>query len=139
MIGKRIKELREKNNMTQKDLSKIIGVTDRSIGYYESGQRVPPPDILDKLAEFFSVSVDYIMGRTDNSNFKDSSIGAAKTGKRSDAKELQSLEEYIEQAKSLMFYGEIVDENDKKAILSALKAAYEVVVRKNKEKEKEGK
>ncbi|HAN10216.1 MAG TPA: XRE family transcriptional regulator [Clostridiales bacterium] len=64
MFGNRIKTLRKENNMSQKDLSKILGVTDRSIGYYETEERVPPQDILQKLADFFNTSVDYILGRT---------------------------------------------------------------------------
>ena len=64
MFGERIKAIRKENNMSQKDLAKIIGVTDRAIGYYEKEQRVPPQDILQKLADFFNTSVDYILGRT---------------------------------------------------------------------------
>lgn len=64
MFGNRITELRKASKMSQKDLSKILGVSDRSVGYYESEQRVPPQDILQKLADYFSTSVDYILGRT---------------------------------------------------------------------------
>lgn len=64
MFGTILKKLREEKNITQKDLSKYLGVSDRSVGYYETGQRTPPPDIIEKIADFFDVSVDYLLGRT---------------------------------------------------------------------------
>ncbi|ABY93705.1 XRE family transcriptional regulator [Thermoanaerobacter brockii subsp. lactiethylicus] len=64
MLGKRIKELRKKKGITQKELASYLGISDRAVGYYESGQRTPPPDILQKIADFFNVSTDYLLGRT---------------------------------------------------------------------------
>ncbi|MBP2071378.1 helix-turn-helix transcriptional regulator [Thermoanaerobacterium saccharolyticum] len=68
MFGKRIKELRKKKGLTQKSLASYLGISDRAIGYYENEQRTPPPDILQKIADFFDVSVDYLLGRTDKRN-----------------------------------------------------------------------
>ncbi|AST57706.1 helix-turn-helix family protein [Thermoanaerobacterium thermosaccharolyticum] len=68
MFGKRIKELRKKKGLTQKALASYLGISDRAIGYYENEQRTPPPDILQKIADFFNVSVDYLLGRTDKKN-----------------------------------------------------------------------
>lgn len=62
MIEKRIKELRIENNMTQKDLADYLGLTPKMISFYELGQRVPPSDIILKLAEKFNVSTDYLLG-----------------------------------------------------------------------------
>lgn len=64
MFSKIFKELREEKNITQKDLAKQLNVTDRLIRYYETGERMPPADILGKIADFFDVSVDYLLGRT---------------------------------------------------------------------------
>ncbi|MBJ3791993.1 helix-turn-helix transcriptional regulator, partial [Bacillus sp. OA1] len=50
MIGLRIKSLRKKENLTQKQLAEKIGVSQRMIGYYESEERFPPHDVLTKLA-----------------------------------------------------------------------------------------
>ncbi|PEO14364.1 immunity repressor protein, partial [Bacillus wiedmannii] len=63
MIGVRIKSLRKKENLTQKQLAEKIGVSQRMIGYYESEERFPPHDVLTKLADCFSVSADYLLGR----------------------------------------------------------------------------
>ena len=58
-----IRELREKKGVTQTELGKILGVTKNSISYYENGKRQLTPDMLLKLAEYFDVSVDAILGR----------------------------------------------------------------------------
>lgn len=62
----RIRNLREDADMTQEKLGKAINVPQRTYAYYESGQRMIPPMVLCALANFYSVSVDYILGRTDN-------------------------------------------------------------------------
>lgn len=59
-----LKSLRESNNMTQVDLAKHLNITDRNIRFYESGQRIPPADILIKISDYFDVSIDYLLGRT---------------------------------------------------------------------------
>ncbi len=61
----RLKQLRNEKDIFQKDLAKIIGVSSGAIAMYETGKRTPDKDILDKLATYFEVSVDYLLGRTD--------------------------------------------------------------------------
>jgi transcriptional regulator with XRE-family HTH domain len=67
-IGEKIKELREKNGKTQLDVSKALDVTYQTIYKYEKGIAVPPADAILKLAEYFNVTSDYLLGRTDTSN-----------------------------------------------------------------------
>jgi transcriptional regulator with XRE-family HTH domain len=57
MLGKRLCQLREENRLTQKELAKHLGLTGRAIGYYEAEERCPAPDTLNKIADFFNVSV----------------------------------------------------------------------------------
>jgi len=68
MLGKRLKELRESKKLTQKDLADQLGLTDATIGFYEAEKRNPPIDTLNRIADFFDVSVDYLLGRTDSFN-----------------------------------------------------------------------
>ncbi len=63
-IGNRIKALRTKNNMTQKELSTKLGLTPKMISFYETSQRMPPIDIIVKLVAIFDVSSDYLLGLT---------------------------------------------------------------------------
>lgn len=61
----RIRDLREDAGLTQKQVGEAINVPQRTYAYYESGQRMVPPQVLCALADFYNVSVDYILGRTD--------------------------------------------------------------------------
>ena len=61
----RIRNLREDADLTQEKVGKAINVPQRTYAYYESGQRMIPPHVLAALADFYQVSVDYLMGRTD--------------------------------------------------------------------------
>lgn len=67
-IGEKIKKLREEKQKTQLDVSKALGVTYQTIYKYEKGIAVPPADALVKLAEYFNVTTDYLLGRTDTYN-----------------------------------------------------------------------
>lgn len=58
----RLKELREKKNMTQTQVGDLIGVSCVTIGRYESGEREPSNDKIIALAKYFGVSVDYLLG-----------------------------------------------------------------------------
>lgn len=61
----RIRDLREEADLTQKQVGEAINVPQRTYAYYESGQRMVPPQVLCALADFYNVSVDYILGRVD--------------------------------------------------------------------------
>lgn len=63
---RRIRELREDADLTQEKVGKAINISQRNYAYYESGQRLIPPSVLCALADFYDVSVDYILGRTNN-------------------------------------------------------------------------
>ena len=62
MIGSRLKDLRMENNITQKELADYLGVTPKAVSFYELDQRVPPPEIIKKIANKFNVSIDYLFG-----------------------------------------------------------------------------
>ena len=63
----RIKDLREDHDLTQKDLGEALGkIPQRTISGYENEKNEPPKQIWIKLADFFNVSIDYLMGRTNN-------------------------------------------------------------------------
>ena len=62
----RIRNLREDADMTQTEIAKILNCSQRVYSNYERGELDIPTDILIKLANFHNVSVDYILGRTNN-------------------------------------------------------------------------
>ena len=59
----RLKELRESKRLTQKEVAEIIGYSEISYARYEKGEREPDISTLCKLAEYFNVTVDYLIGR----------------------------------------------------------------------------
>ena len=62
MLYKRIRDLREDKDLTQRDLARILNCSQQVYSNYELGQRDIPTDILIKLSEFYQVSTDYILG-----------------------------------------------------------------------------
>jgi len=65
-FSERLKELRKTKNITQKQLAESIGASERGIQNYEIKTRKPTFDIIISLADYFNVSIDYLVGRTDN-------------------------------------------------------------------------
>lgn len=65
MHYRRIRDLREDRDLTQKQLGEILSCSQRVYSNYERGELDIPTDILIKLADFHNVSVDYILNRTD--------------------------------------------------------------------------
>ena len=64
MVYKRIRDLREDKDLTQNDMAKELNCSQQVYSNYELGQRDIPTDILIKLSAFYNVSVDYILGLT---------------------------------------------------------------------------
>jgi transcriptional regulator with XRE-family HTH domain len=65
-FNQRLKEIRINHNITQKQLSIDLGLSERGIQSYELGERKPGLDALIALADYFNVSLDYLTGRSDN-------------------------------------------------------------------------
>lgn len=65
MRYERIKNLREDMDLTQTDIARALFISQRTYSYYESGGHDMPTEILVKLADYYDVSVDYLLGRTD--------------------------------------------------------------------------
>lgn len=67
-LGVRIKFLRERSNLTQLELAKFLNVSNSTLSQYENGQRVPSDEIKIKIAEFFNVTIDYLLGQESKKN-----------------------------------------------------------------------
>ena len=63
MLGNNIKELRTQKHLTQKDLAKLMHVSQQTIGAWETERAIPGSDTLALLANLFNVSTDYLLGR----------------------------------------------------------------------------
>ena len=62
---RRIRDLREDRDLTQAQVGAAVNLPQRTYAYYESGQRMIPPQVLCALADLYQVSVDYLLERTD--------------------------------------------------------------------------
>lgn len=66
IFAQRLRELREEKQITQKSLAEILGLSSRStIANYEQNDREPDYETLIKIAKYFEVSLDYLLGQTD--------------------------------------------------------------------------
>jgi len=63
-----IRDIREDNDLSQKDIAKHLNVKQSTYSRYETSDINIPTDILIKLADFYNTSVDYLIGRTDEKN-----------------------------------------------------------------------
>nr|WP_326165201.1 helix-turn-helix transcriptional regulator [uncultured Oscillibacter sp.] len=66
MLAKRLKGLREDRRMYQRELAKILGMSFRGYQNYETGQSEPKLVTLIAIADYYRVSIDYLVGRTDD-------------------------------------------------------------------------
>ena len=64
-ISIRLKDLRLENNLSQQKLAKLIGVTQKAIDFWEKGINEPKASYIIKLAKYFQVSTDYLLGVED--------------------------------------------------------------------------
>lgn len=113
----RLKQLRAEFKLTQEQLGKKINVTKVSVSGYESGNRKPDIDTLQRLSDFFQVNVDYLLGKTD--------IRTVRTEISDEANlflevvELTDDEEAIRRLKgSFVYRGEELSDDAAKKILS---------------------
>lgn len=101
-FGDRLRYLREEKGITQKELGKVLNISDRVVGYYEANDRFPKDeDILRKIADFFDVSVDYLIGRSESKKFQNELVCESRANYNLNVEGLpreaiKKIEEYIE-------------------------------------------
>ncbi len=61
----KLKELREENNVSQKEIAEFLNIRQNTYSQYETGKRQLPIDVLIKLSRFYKVTTDYILGLED--------------------------------------------------------------------------
>lgn len=123
ILGSKIKLLRNERNMTQPDLAVELGVTVRTVAYYENDERQPKKTTIIKLCKIFDVSTDYLL--SDNESFL---IDAAeKYGYRGKKK----AESFINET-ALLFAGGELSEKDQDKVFKAITEIYWRSKEKNK-------
>lgn len=148
-FGERLKNLRKERHLTQEQFGKIFFLDKSSISRYEKNNQMPENDLLQKIADYLEVSIDYLLGRTNikeiNSINKYSAEAAAtynlNTGlNKKDEKDVEKLLnqtiEVLESQEGLMLNGEILDEEDILLLKQVIKNGLEYAKISNKKKYK---
>ena len=91
----RLKELRQSKKMTLEELANEIGTTKSTISRYENGMRQPKQDILEAIADFFNVSTDYLLGRTNTKTIFSEPIIPYKVEQKLTKKDINFLKKLI--------------------------------------------
>lgn len=117
VFSERLKELRSQKNLSQQELSKIIGISKSSINMYERGEREPGLETVGAFADFFDVQTDYLLGKHDNKR-------SLKEGRKYNKIILQAVDEFRhlhgydkEQMESLLDWKDMYSDLEKDRIL----------------------
>ena len=111
----RLIKLRRRYSISQTELAEMVGVSRKSIQFYESGERYPRKHTLERLAQVLRVSVDYLV--SDNEMF------IVEAGEIGGIEEQMSAERFINNAAAL-FAGGSLTEEDKDTIMRAIQEIY---------------
>lgn len=132
-LGTRLRALREEKNLTLEQVANRVGTTKVSIGRYEKDEREPKSEMLTLLADFFEVSVDYLLGRTSEAApTREYNPKLTQKDKKDIAK---TLNEFKEGSKgSLMLDGEIIDEETEALLWKSIENILEIAKLNNKAK-----
>lgn len=140
-LSDRLKSLRNEHGLLQKDMAKKLNITSSAYGFYEQNKRVPDSNTLNKLAQIFNVSLDYLMGVSDIRNPQANiSINLTTKDKKDIAKDIDQMRQELlrqrngEDSDTLLFDGEPMSDESIDQILAALEIGMEMVKKKNKAK-----
>lgn len=126
VLAMRIKEERLKKGWTQKQVADMLGVEVGTFSGYERAYRTPETKTIEKLANFFEVRVDYLLGRDETWLDKDSQPDDIE------------LEQFIREQPNLRVFGDPLSEDVKDDVMLALKTAWEVLKKERASKRSKG-
>ena len=122
-FNERLKELREKNNLTQEQLAKISGVSSRMIQRYEYGTSRPRLDAAEKIAKALNVSTNELLGNAD--------MLIAQANEKYGARGAKQAQQLTEEVTGLFAGGDMAEE-DMDLMMKAIQDAYWIAKEKNK-------
>lgn len=135
MFATRLKELRLKRGLTQKELAQKLNMQNTAISKYELNQRKPDTETLLEIANFFNISIDYLLGNTDKKEPNtENDIPQEYSDKyKVTKKDLKQHDEVLEHAQAFMM-DDKVGEEDKEKLVAVINKLYWDSKAKNKEK-----
>ena len=121
-IGDRMKKLREEKGLMQQDVCNAVDIEQSTLANYENNRRVPKTDILIEIANYYGVSLDYLVGRTDD-RFDNSK------------RRPKDLNKFLQQSE-IIFDGDTYNltDEDRDLVMKSLEVAFLAAKRANKRK-----
>lgn len=126
-LGDRLKKLREDRGLTQADVCNSLHIAQSTLANYETNFRIPKMDALGIIADYYGVSVDYLLGRTDSPFMNNQ-----KTPK--------DLNKFLQQ-QQIMFDGDAyhLDDEEREMVMQSLRVAFYAAKKANKRKKDDSK
>ncbi|MBC7324860.1 MAG: helix-turn-helix transcriptional regulator, partial [Moorella sp. (in: Bacteria)] len=116
----RLRKLREKRGLKQKEVAALLNLNPNTLSRYESGERTPDPQTLVKLANFYGVTTDYLLTGKTNGNGH-----SQPWWERDEPPDDIELWDFVKEQANLRLMGNPLDEEAKEDILLFLRAAHE--------------
>lgn len=126
-IGEKIARLRKEKGITQDEMAKHLDISRGALSMYEINKREPDTVTLKKIADYFDVTVDYLLGRSNHRKL-------TKKDEKDIEKIIEETKQKIENTEGLMLDGEILNQEDIDYIINAMRVGLEMAKIKNKEK-----
>lgn len=117
-LGRNIRKLRQQQKLSQKEFGKTFNLAESTIGMYERGERKPDYATLSKIADYFNVSLDFLLG-------KDSVNGLPLLNEKEEkdiAKKLEGILGDLDSDSSLAFDGEPLDETTRELVRAQIES-----------------
>lgn len=131
MFRIRLKELRESKGLSQYAFAKKIGVAQSTVGGWEAGKREPNFEMVQKIADYFGVTADYLIGRTSEKKPTNQSIEEITLTEEDQAdisRDFERIKERLENADGLMLDGDELTPEARESILSSIRTGMELAV-----------
>ncbi len=131
-LGDRIRNLRDSEDIQQVDFAKKIGVSNVVLSRYESGERRPDYDTLLKIAEYFDVTTDYLLGKSENRESNSNKEVVLSKDEKDIAKRIEDFKKDLTSSDGLNFSGEPMSEDAKESLIEAMDHIFRQTQRINK-------
>lgn len=135
-IGERIKLLRTEKGYDQQNLCAYLNIEQSTLSNYENDRRIPKAELIVKLANYFNVSTDYLLGKTDLKNYDHYKPILTERDEKDILKDLEKMMDDLDSGQSGPTYygGELeLSEYDREILKGSLEQALRIIKLKNKE------
>lgn len=119
-FGTRLKELREEKNLTRDALAKKLNISYSAVSKYETNVRFPDKETLRQLADFFNITLDFLLGRTDDPT-------SSKVSSSDKPVDIDAFVKKLKDKDGVMFHGAPADDLTRQAVLKSIENAIEMI------------